>query len=369
MEPSHSNLNLKMGENNDIISKLDQILDRQSKLEGKIDTLSKQVEEFDQRFSTIEGRVTANETRIDASEETTKKHSLDIVELNGKFNEVEKSCTHISDQYDKLLLSSGENTESISELGTRLTGIDKENINLKAQIAGLKHELEQEKVSRNTDAQYQRTSINVKLCGLPIQPGEDIQADTSSNPVTRALITRVCDAAGISLFNDGDIDVCHRLGSKPRCPIIIRFVSKSSRYNFFSQRYKLNDIDTGKLSYTDLPVISPPKDRGAPGRGGKAAQTPRWNLRNRDHGEAAVYGETEDPHPIYLQEHLTKLTKDLLKETKTVFEGLGYEYPGYIKDGEVRIKYKGTDKPIPIRCATDIKRIQDEHQRATQAQT
>lgn len=80
-----------MGENNDIISKLDQILDRQSKLEGKIDTLSKQVEEFDQRFSTIEGRVTANETRIDASEETTKKHSLDIVELNGKFNEVEKN--------------------------------------------------------------------------------------------------------------------------------------------------------------------------------------------------------------------------------------------------------------------------------------
>ena len=218
----------------------------------------------------------------------------------------------------------------------------------------------QEKIACNSDAQYQRTSINVKLCGLPLQPGEVIQSNTPSNPVTSALVTRVCEAASISLLSPNDVDVCHRLGSRPRCPIIIRFKSKSARYNFFNQRWKLKETDTTKIDYSGLPVVTP-RGQNA-GRGGHQPGSSKYPLRTRssaDSDETPTYGEPEDPHPIYMQEHLTKQTKDLLKDTKTALSELHFEYPGYIKDGEVRAKREGTDKPILIRSMADIEKIKD----------
>ena len=58
-----------------------------------------------------------------------------------------------------------------------------------------------------------------------------------------------------------------------------------------------------------------------------------------------------------MQEHLTKFTKYLLKEAKETFTAMNYEFPGYIKDGEVRAKRKGDEKPMSVRTKTDISRI------------
>ena len=350
-----------MEEDKDVLSKLNQILKQQSNLETKIDSLTVKVDEFDLRFTQIEGRVTTNEKSIKENEQSISKNSVSINELGTKFDDVEESCTHISAQYDKLLETANKNTTNFTELDTRVKSLSNENVLLKAQINACRNELLQEKTARNSDAQYQRTSINVKLCGLPLQPGEDIQTPTPSNPVTSALVQRVCEASSISLLSANDIDVCHRLGSQPRSPIIIRFVSKSARYNFFSQRWRLREIDTSKINYDDLPVVVR-KERGQDsGRGG---HQPRWNLRNSGRNSGAAesaappaYGETEDPKPIYMQEHLTKHTKDLLNEAKTKLAELNFEYPGYIKDGEVRAKKNGTDKPILIKSQGDILKI------------
>ena len=161
------------------------------------------------------------------------------------------------------------------------------------------------------------------------------------------------------LLSPTDIDVCHRLGSQPRCPIIIRFISKSARYNFFSQRWRLKEIDTSKINYDELPVVTPRGQQNT-GRGGH--QSTKYLLRGRNSAGggdgAATHGESE-PHSIFMQEHLTKHTKDLLTATKTALTELRFEYPGYIKDGEVRAKREGTDKPILIRSHTDIKKIKD----------
>ena len=110
------------------------------------------------------------------------------------------------------------------------------------------------------------------MCGLPLQPGEDERADTPSNPVTRELLERVCQTASITLPPSA-IDVCHRLGNERRSPIIIRFTSKSARYLFFSQRYKLTKISTLDVNYTNLPVI-PQRDATGGDRGGHTRA--RW---------------------------------------------------------------------------------------------
>ena len=111
--------------------------------------------------------------------------------------------------------------------------------------------------------------------------------------------------------------------------------------------------------YQDLPVVTPRGQQTA-GRGGRQ---PKYRMRSRasaaDDEASPLYGEREGPHPIYVQEHLTKQTKDLLNAAKTAFTELNFEYPGYIKDGEVRVKKEGTDKPILIRSHADIKRIKD----------
>ena len=142
---------------------------------------------------------------------------------------MENSCKHISAQYDEVLKTANKNSANFTDLNARVQSLSDENVLLKKQISDCRNELTQEKTARNSDAQYQRTSINVKLCGLPLQPGEEIQTNTPSNPVTSALVQRVCEASTISLLSANDIDVCHRLGSQPRSPIIIRFVSKSAR--------------------------------------------------------------------------------------------------------------------------------------------
>ena len=54
-------------------------------------------------------------------------------------------------------------------------------------------------------------------------------------------------------------------------------------------------------------------------------------------------------------------TKDILKEAKKTFTALNYEYPGYIKDGEVRVKRTEDEKPSTIRTKTDIARVANQY--------
>ena len=277
-----------MEESNDVLKKLNEILKKQSSLETKIDNLTVKVDEFDLRFTKIEGRITANENSINESKESTTKNSVDIKVLQTNFVDVEDSCKHISAQYDEVLKTANKNSANFTDSNARFKSLSDENVLLKKQISDCRNELTQEKTARNSDAQYQRTSINVKLCGLPLQPGEEIQTNTPSNPVTSALVQRVCEASSISLISANDIDVCHRLGSQPRSPIIIRFVSKSARYNFFSQRWRLREIDTSKIDYDGLPVVTR-NDRGqGAGRGvvlRPAPHPPERGLRSACHGD------------------------------------------------------------------------------------
>ena len=112
---------------------------------------------------------------------------------------------------------------------------------MKPWVDNLQNDLEQEKTSRNKDAQYQRYAVNLKILGLPLQ-GEEGNSDTSkmrqkstsaNNRKTLDFISRLVDAAGITNFNTEQIDVCHRLGSNHFSPIIARFSKKTGQKIIF----------------------------------------------------------------------------------------------------------------------------------------
>ena len=224
---------------------------------------------------------------------------------------------------------------------------EKENAHLKKEIDDLKNNLEQQKIQINVGQQYHRTAVNVKLCGVPVQPGED---DTSSvsNSATLEAIKRVCTAAEIQ-YDPSDIDVCHRMGSdfeRNPCPlIIIRFGSKRARYRFFGQRKKLSSRDKSITSHdVDFTQFDVGDDA------------------NQHQNKAAKPPTGPPPHTkIFMQEHLTKMNKELLKMAKEQLKDI-CQFPGYVMEGEVRAKMSTNDKYIPIRCENDIAKIIKKHE-------
>ena len=207
-----------------------------------------------------------------------------------------------------------------------------ENVYLKSMMHDVKSKLEEEQVKRNIDAQYHRTSLNLKLCGVPFQPGEEVKTQNPNNAVTCEVVKRVCVAAHINLPQNA-IDVCHRLGDDDYSPIIIRFFGKSSRYSFFTQRYKLKDITSTCIDFTKLPHVNyPPNIK---------RRTPIRDNKESD---------------IFVQEHLTKYSKNLLNAAKKTLQK-HFEYPGYIMNGEVRCKKSQNAKFEKLTSLADLKKI------------
>ena len=359
VEPTVNVQNAMMENQNadSLSSKLDLLLSRSNSTEKKIDGLNAQITDIKKTVDQFDGRFAAIEKRTQENENKLLKFDDRVTAIDTKVVDCVESTKFVSDQYDGLKTTVEGYKLKLDQLSSQFSSLDKENVNLKAGINDTLNQLEQEKSGRNQDAQYLRTSLNLKLCGLPLQPGEDIRTETPSNPVTLALINRVCDTANISMLPNA-IDVCHRLGFERRSPIIIRFTSKSSRFQFHSQRSKLVNISTQNVDYTNLPKVTVTEKPNT--RGGGASRGSRGAAHAGDTrvNPNAIEGETEK-HNIYVQEHLTKYNKDLLKEAKEVFGELDFEYPGYAKDGEVRVKQKTDSKPHIIRCRTDIKRLKD----------
>ncbi len=68
------------------------------------------------------------------------------------------------------------------------------------------------------------------------------------------------------------------------------------------------------------------------------------------------FGGGLDLNYIYMQEHLTKRNKDLLKAARFALKD-SYEYPGYVLNGEIRVKFSESDKYIVIRSEADIEKL------------
>ena len=338
-KPDESTPNL-----NNLAASIDALVGSNKRLENNLESLHSKFDKIDRRLDELENKNKELSSQVNVN-------TKNIADLQLVSNTVEDSVNFISKQYDDLNPIARRNVNDLAQLSLQLKTVSEENVRLKSKIALCRHDIEVERIQRNTDAQYQRTSINIKLCGLPTQPGEDERSPTDpSNAVTLELINRVCTAAGIT-FEEGDIDVCHRLGSKPRSPIIIRFTSKRNRYKFYGQRAKLENVSTTDIDYNNLP-----KPSKSPRNEGRKS----WSLRSQsaqDPPQRDEYGEQEQANSIYMQEHLTQHTKKLLHQTRETLKDMNFAYGGYIKDGEVRVKKTEKDVPTTIRSPADLEKL------------
>ena len=256
-------------------------------------------------------------------------HMYDLLtETKQRVDDLEGSQSFINKCYEEQKKEI-ENLKRINKIR------EDENAILLTKITNIENNMEQEKISRNTESQYHRTSLNVKICGnIPIQEGERDKL-SPSNAATMAIIIQIVNAAEIIGFHESHVDVFHRLlysndtNSSTNTkegyhnPIIIRFTSKRNRYLFYNQRSKLRNITIDSLDL-EIPLNEE-------------------NVSNKS---------------IYMQESLTRMNSQLLRKAKEVAGGLQYKHKGYVIDGEVRVKIADNAKHIAIRSMSDIDKIQ-----------
>ena len=325
-------------------------LEKMNSIETKLTNISTQITGIDGRLSTLEGRTTSLEGQY-----------AQLTPQTEKVNELEHSVAFLSAKYEEIKKESEAQKTWFEEAKRNIGLTTAETIMLKARIEDLQNSLEQEKIARNTESQYWKTCLNLKLCGIPIQPGEEIRTPSPTNPVTRAVVERICHAAQINL-PPGALDVCHRLGEDTTSPIILRFSGKGARYAFFNQRSKLKAITSNDVDFNGLPQIQSRSnangERGGPG--GRQGGRRGGHHGDRHGGQRQQATIPSTGSKIYIQEHLTKYNRSLLKASKTLLDGK-FQYPGYIMHGEVRCKIAENADYDVIRCASDLQKMMEKH--------
>ena len=356
-ESAKLDLLLKKMDDNDrnMSEKVDAIDLKLSGLSAKLETIENNVKKNDENITALQTKQTNDNVRITNIETT-------LADYKKLIQETKDSCEFTSQKY-----------ELVKNHPDELNAIKQENVGLKKSLDDLGTQLKEEKTARNIEQQYHRTSLNIKLCGVPTQDYED-ESISASNPITEEVIKRVCSAASI-IFDTASIDVCHRMGNSTDdrpSPIIIRFKSKRQRNHFFDQKNKLKNIAPLDVDFSnihgDMNNLFPRRggsrggsrgDSRGGSRGGDSRGGSRGGARSRDSRSGDVSdGITQKVHlsPIYMQEHLTKRNKDLLKSAKAKLNGT-FKFPGYVKNGEVRAKREEESKFVSITCEEDIEKL------------
>ena len=320
----------------EIIYTEDMALER---IEEKLDRLFTRIDSIDSTVAGINSRLNNLEQNLEV------KYS----ELEQKICNVESSQEFISQQYDNMKLVN-------NNLMIQQRAQDKELVQMKVALDNLSNELNQERSARNVSEQYHRTSYNIKVCGIPIQAGEE-NSDSTSNHVTRDIIEKLASVCEIKNFKINQIDVCHRIGSNVFSPIIIKFYKKADRFNFFNQKKLLINLKLGDLgievSAEQIAILKGTKtpETVKYGRGGRRMNhsRPQSTWFNKD-GKLKLI-------KIYMQESLTEMNGELLKLAKDAARASNYKYIGYTIKGEVRVKLNDSAKYIAIKSKKDIEKI------------
>ena len=240
----------------------------------------------------------------------------------------------------------------IKTLKTELATQQKDFLLLKQDMDNHRNELKQEKLDRNRQDQYFRSSFFVQLHGIVIQPGEE-KADNkeASNKHTLGIVKKLALNCNFEGFDESQVDVCHRVSKNVFSPIIIKFKFKSDRMRFYKQRHLLKDKKSSDFGF------QPTKNQVAMFKSSFSSRDLPPN--GRGHASRSSQRRTEDVQLPFasISEHLTKFNADLLKKARFAAKDLKYEFPGYTINGEVRVKPTSDSQFIPIHSMGDISKI------------
>ena len=207
---------------------------------------------------------------------------------------------------------------------------------LKQTVDELNNQLRDLKISHNLETQYNKSCKHVKVVGLPYQQGEEgytvdannkrIPSTSSNNVRSLEIITELVSKAGITGFHPNQVDVCHRTGDYYFSPIIVRFVKKQDKDNFFRQRYRLRQMEQ-----LDLTMDS--------------AKLKEWRQSKKSKQPSFDWG---DAFPrIVMHEQLTELNSKILTAAKSLDLQKDYKFC-WLHKGTIHVKKTETSKAIPI---------------------
>ena len=237
-------------------------------------------------------------------DELKQQNNEEIKVMKNRMNDIEKSQSHISDTYD-------EQKDKITELLEDNKKIHKENALLQNTVKNLKEELNSAKNQSNQLGQYIRSLKMVEISGIPRKKGEDCID----------LINQLANLAHFSNFDTNQIDITHRTSKYDSAPIIILFITKRDRLNFYSQKKKLYNITSDSFKFS-----------------------------HDDNDESS----STDASPIYMNESLTPENRRLLKEARNASKAKNYKYKGYKLNGVVCVKKSDDSDVIMIKCTEDL---------------
>ena len=165
--------------------------------------------------------------KLNKLEENLKK---DINEIRKTVNDVERSQTFITAEYDK-------QKRKIQDLINDNKNIHLENQRLKQEIDTMNNKQEENEINLNKLAQYHRSSFMLEISGIPRRKQED----------AIKLVEKVVQKAKIKDFHREQIDLAHRTSASSTAPIIILFNKKLDRHNFFKQKKQLFSVNAEQI--------------------------------------------------------------------------------------------------------------------------
>ena len=77
----------------------------------------------------------------------------------------------------------------------------------------------------------------LQISGIPRQKNEDIIE----------LLKVVASKADIKGFEENQVDVAHQTSRRETAPIIVKFVKKNYRMNFYHQRKKVHNLEANQI--------------------------------------------------------------------------------------------------------------------------
>ena len=255
---------------------------------------SKNHESLKTDFTAFKNNINSQLKALDGAVKSTNA-CIDDVKTNVR--SIKESQEFISARYDSM-------EKEITSLKSSNGELEKENEYLNQQVKSLFSDLQENKNAVNDLSQYIRRTM-VELNGIPRYDEEDI------NDVLEKVFTLLeCE----DLI--GKVDVAHRLSKQNNAGIIIKFVSRNARDQFYSHRKKLKDKRVNDLG-VDF---------------------------------------SEFDNKFYINESLTKKNRNLFKATRKKCKEKDYE-SFWTANGIVYVKKNSEGKVIKICSDNDVSRL------------
>ncbi|XP_031338839.1 uncharacterized protein LOC116167585 [Photinus pyralis] len=201
-----------------------------------------------------------------------------------------KSVEGCHEQIAELLKITEEQSKLLREYDKKFEVLRQENVNLKEKVKS-----QEEKIDELE--QYSRVNC-VEINGIPESKNEDVLN----------IVKSVGTALEINV-SDGDVDACHRLGTKQEGRIrgiIVKFVRRATKEEFLRKRKIKRNLNTSDIGSTNYPA-----------------------------------------DVVYINESLSPVRRKVLAAARSVKRDHGYKFV-WVKNGKIFLRKNEGDKVIVL---------------------